>query len=132
MGSPHPLLQLLGLSDQELQEQMAKGYNYAFNMGNNHTIPFQDFQEAGKELMKRNMPEVLDNSQAEAVFMPEAHLPNMPRIVDEQRYQERKKTLNNSTLEFLGIPPGKVDKKGEKKPSTDDVQVFIGDLVEKE
>ena len=57
------MLQLLGLSDQDLQEQMAKGHSYAFNMGNNNIIPFQDFQEAAKVLMERNTPEVLHNMQ---------------------------------------------------------------------
>ena len=77
----HPLLQLLGLSDQELQEQMSDGHSYAFNMGNNNIIPFQDFMKAAKVLMERNMSEVLHNRQMEAVFMPETHLPNMPRML---------------------------------------------------
>ena len=59
--SLHPILQLLGFTDQELQEQMAKGHAYAFNMGNNNIIPFKDFREAVKVLMERNMPEVLHN-----------------------------------------------------------------------
>ena len=80
------MLQLLGLSDQELQEQMAKGHSYAFNMGNNNIIPFKDFQEAAKVLIERNMPDVLHNTQTEAVFLPETHLPTMARVVDEQMY----------------------------------------------
>ena len=102
-ASPHPLLQLLGLSDQELQEQIAKGHSYAFNMGNNQIIPFQDFEEAIKALMERNMPEVLHNRQMKAVIMPETHLPTMPRIVDEQRYVTRKRNLEGSTLQFLQV-----------------------------
>ena len=82
-SSPHPMLQLLGLSDQEMQEQMAKGHSYAFNMGNNNIIPFPDFQEAAKVLMERNMPDILHNSQTETVFMPETYLPNIPRVVEE-------------------------------------------------
>merc|ERR1719336_3098144 len=105
-SSSHPMLQLLGFSDQELQEQMAKGHSYAFNMGNNNIIPFQDFQEAAKVLMERNMPEVLHNRQTKAVFMPEAHLPNMPRVVDEQRYQARKDNLPARTLQILGTKKG--------------------------
>merc|ERR1712016_56127 len=119
--SPHHLLHLLGLSDQELQEQMAKGHSYAFNMGNNHIIPFQDFQEAAKVLMERNMPDILHNTQTEAVFMPETHLPNMPRVVDEQRYEARKKNLLDKTLQFLGMKKGK-----------EDLQVATGDLAEKD
>ena len=72
---------------------MAKGHSYAFNMGNNNIIPFQDFQEAAKVLMERNMLEVLHNRQTGAVFMPETHLPNMPMAVDQQRYQARKRQL---------------------------------------
>ena len=83
-ASQYPFLQLLGLTDKELQKHIAKGHSYAFNMGNNNNIPFQDFQEAAKVLMERNMPNILHNTQTEAVFMPETHLPNMPRVVDEQ------------------------------------------------
>ena len=61
-SSPHDsLLQLLGLSDQELQMHMVKGHPYAFNMGNNNNFLFEDHQEAGKVLMERNMPDVLHN-----------------------------------------------------------------------
>ena len=66
---------------------MVKDHSYAFNMGNNNIIPFQDIQLVLKTLMERTMPEVLDNKQMEAVFMPETYLPNMARVVDEQRYQ---------------------------------------------
>ena len=106
-SSPHSMLQLLSLPDQELQEQMARGHSYAFNMGNNHVIPFQDFHEAVKALMERNMPDVLHNRQTKAVFMPEAHLPNMPRVVDEPRYQARKEHLNAAELQFLGMKQGR-------------------------
>jgi hypothetical protein len=119
--SASPLLQLLGLSDQELQEQMTKDHSYAFNMGNNNIIPFQDIQLVLQTLMERNMPEVLHNSQTEAVFMPETHLPNMPRIVDEQRYQTRKGQLDAAELQFQGMKRG-----------TEDSQVAIGDQAEKE
>merc|ERR1719370_847393 len=118
-SSPHPMLQLLGLSDQELQEQMAKGHSYAFNMGNNNIISFQDFQEAAKVLMERNMPDILHNTQTEAVFMPETHLPNMPRVVDEQRYQTRKRKLDAVQLQNL-----------EMKQGTEDLQGARGDLAE--
>ena len=64
-SSPHSMLQLLSLPDQELQEQMARGHSYAFNMGNDNIISFQNFQEAAKLLMERNMPKVLHNTQTE-------------------------------------------------------------------
>ena len=55
------------------------------------------------------------------VFMPETHLPNMPRAVDDQRYLARKKVLEESALEFLGMKSG-----------TEDLQVAYGDLAEEE
>merc|ERR1719458_856441 len=57
----------------------------------------------------------------EAVFMPETHLPNMPRVVDEPRYQTRKRKLDATQLQFLGMKQG-----------TEDSQVARGDLAEKE
>ena len=32
-STPRPILGLLGVTDQQLQEQMAKGHPYEFNMG---------------------------------------------------------------------------------------------------
>ena len=100
---------------------MANGHLYAFNMGNNNIILFEDYQETIQVLMERNMPEVLHNKQTEAVFMPETHLPNMPRVVDEQRYEARKGQLDSAQLQFLGMKRG-----------TEDSQVARGDLAEKE
>ena len=57
--SPRPLLDLLGFTDQELQEQMAKGHPYEFIMGHGKTISFRDFKEARIALMERNMSHVL-------------------------------------------------------------------------
>ena len=37
--TPQPLLDLLGVDDQELQDQMAKGHPYAFNMGSGKSMP---------------------------------------------------------------------------------------------
>ena len=67
------------------------------------------------------MPEVLHNRQKEAVFLPETHLPNMPRVVDEQRYQARKRKLDETELQFLGMKKG-----------TEDSHVATGDLAEME
>ena len=108
-SSPHPMLQLLGLTDQELQEQMAKGHIYAFNMGNNNIIPFKDFQEAAKVLMERNMPEILHNKQKQAVFIPETHLPNIPRCVDEEEYKAKKAKLDKPDLRLLQMKAGSED-----------------------
>ena len=73
--NPRPLLDLLGLKDQELQEKMAKSHAYAFNMGHGQIIAFLNYKEAAKALMKRNMPEVLFDKQTKVVFLPQAHLP---------------------------------------------------------
>ena len=112
------MIQLLGLTDNELQKHITKGHSYVFNMGSNNIISFKDFQEAAKVLMERNMPDVLNNRQTEPVFMPEAHLPNMPRVVDEQEYQAQKASLNESDFQFLGMKRG-----------TEDSQVATGDLA---
>ena len=82
---------------------MVKDNLYAFHMGNNNIIAFQDIQLVLKTLMERTMPEVLHNRQTEAVFMPETYLPNMPRVVDEQRYKARKGNLLDRALQFLGM-----------------------------
>merc|ERR1711989_45460 len=71
--------------------------------------------------MERNMLEVLHNRQTWAVFVPETHLPTMPRVVDEQGYQTRKRKLDAANLQFLGMRQG-----------TEDSQVARGDLAEKE
>ena len=52
-------------------------------MGNNNNIHFQDYKEAAEVLMERNMPDILHNRQTKAVFMPETHLPNNPRNVED-------------------------------------------------
>ena len=48
-------------------------------------------------------------------------MPNMPRVVDEQRYQTRKLSLPDRSLQFLGMKRG-----------TEDLQVATGDFAEKE
>ena len=90
-------------------------------MGNNNNIRVQDFQEAAKVLMERNMPNVLHNTQTEAVFMPETHLPKIPRVVDKDLYAQRKANLSQSDLHFLDMKSG-----------PGDLKVATGDLAEKE
>ena len=68
--TPRPHLDLLGVTDQELQEQMAKGHPYTFNMGSGNIIPYQKYHKAVKMLMERNMPEVLLHKQIKVVFLP--------------------------------------------------------------
>ena len=107
------MLQLLGLSDHELQEQMAKSHSYAFDI-----IPFKNYQEATRVLMERNMPDILHNSQTETAFMPKTHLPNIPRVVDEQEYEAKKGQLDERDLQLL-------DMKAEREDS----QAAHGDIA---
>ena len=109
--NPRPLLDLLGLSDEQLREQMSKGHPYGFNMGHNRNFPFNKYEEAAEALMERNLPQILEDKQTEVVFMPETHLPVEPRIVDMQRYSKIKKELdklseeNPDVLEQLDMKP---------------------------
>ena len=100
---------------------MAKGHPYAFNMGHGKIIPFSDYKEAAEALMERNMPEVLHNKQTKAIFLPETHLPKIPRAVDLEEYEEKKKSLTEKALEFLGIKKGR-----------EDVVNAAGDIIENE
>ena len=77
---------------------MAKGHRYAFNMGSTNIIPFQNYQEAAKELMERNMWDVLYDRQTTVIFLPESHLPNVPRAVDLQEYWAKKRKLSDDGL----------------------------------
>ena len=90
-------------------------------MGNNNNIHFQDYKEAAEVLMERNMPDVLHNRQREAVFMPETHLPNNPRNVEDGEYERIKVHLDKADLSFLGMSSEK-----------EDIRNAPGDLVEKE
>ena len=127
--TPRPLTELLGVSDRELQEQMAKSHPYVFNMGHGQSIQFKDFKEAAEALMERNMPDILHDRQTEVVYLPETHLPTMPRVVDLQRFQSRKSNLDEqallegpTTLDLLGMRSGRPVEVTQAK----------GNLVEKE
>ena len=112
--NPRTLPELLPLKkDQKLHEEMAKAHPYAFNMGGTRVIALQDYKEAGEVLMERNMPEVLHDRQTEVVFVPDTHLPKEPRVVDIQRFESRKKKLDEmaqlegpAVLEQLDMKPG--------------------------
>merc|ERR1719410_299072 len=107
---------------------MAKDHPYGFLMGHNKKIPFSNYKEAAKALMERNLPQIVEDRQTEAVFMPETHLPTVPRVVDMQKYEEKKKDLdvaakeNPKVLEELDMKPG---------PPVELTQAK-GDLAEKE
>ena len=70
--------------------------------------------------MKRNMPEVLNNTQKQVIFLPETHLPKVPRVVDLQAYEPKKKSLGVEDLAVLGMKKG-----------TEDITNARGDIAEK-
>ena len=78
-------------------------------MGHGQIIAFLNYKEAAKALMARNLPEVLFDKQTKVVFLPECHLPKMPRLVDFGRYVAKKKSLTDAALKFLGIRKGTED-----------------------
>ena len=100
---------------------MEQWHPYAFNMGHGKTIPFKDYQEAAQVLMERNMTEVLNDSQTKATVLPETHVPKMPRIVDAEEYEEKKKNLADEELDFLEMRKGR-----------EDITNAAGDFIEKE
>ena len=130
----------MGVNDQGLQEQMAKGHPYAFgknmvvakgqpqgfNMGRGRTISFQNYHKAVKALMGRNMPDVLHNKQTKVIFMPESPLPKMPRMVDMNRFEARKKMIR----EGVSSPPQFLKKM--IKPGPGNMNVVKGDITEQE
>ena len=120
-SSLSPILQLFGLSDREMQDQITKKYSYAFNMGNNNNISFQNYKEAAEVLMQRNMPDVLHNRQTKAVFQPDTHLPDLPRALDEERYKARKEDFDETNLLYFGM-----------KKEGGDLDTVRGNLIEEE
>ena len=88
---------------------MSKDHPYVFNMGGGASIPYQNYQEAVKMLMERNMPDVLHNKQTEVVFLPQSYLPKVPRVVDLQAYETKTKSLSVKLLGFLGMKKGRED-----------------------
>ena len=99
----------MGLTDEELQEKIAKGRPYAFNMGHGKTIPLKDYKEAGETLMERDMPEVLHDRQTKVLFVPDSNLPKMPHIVDLKEFEKRKDRLTEEELAFLEMRRGRED-----------------------
>ena len=95
--NPRTLPELLGFKDEddpEFPKQIAQVYPYAFNMGGSKVLPLKDYKEAGRLLMERNMPDLLRDEQTEVIFVPETHLPTMPRVVDPERFETRKRPFD--------------------------------------
>ena len=99
---------------------MARGHPYGFNIGHGRIIPLNDYLEAARALLERNLPEVFFDRQTKPIFVPEVHLPKMPRLVDLEAFKQRKKSLTTKALESLGRSKG-----------TEDVANFAGDFAEK-
>ena len=79
--------------------------------------------------MERNMPDVLHDHQDKVVFIPDAHLPKEPRVVDMAKFVSRKRKLDEmaeiegqAVLDQLGMEPG----------PPKEIKHAKGDLVEKE
>ena len=124
--NPRPLPDLLPFKKgKKLHNEMAEAHPYAFDLGGSNVLPPQDYKEAGKVLMERNLPEVLYNRQTEAVYIPPAHLPERPIVVDIPRFESIKKKLDgmgSAVLEPLGMKPG----------TPEELSHARGDLAEKE
>ena len=76
----------------------AKRPVYTFNMGNGNFILHENYKVAANALMERNMPAILHNRQTEVVFLPESHLPKVPRLVDLRAYEAKKRSLSDNDL----------------------------------
>ena len=116
-----PLLDLLGLTDLQLQEYLAEGHPYGFILGHGRNTAFKDYKEAAKFLMERNIPDIAQDRQTKAIFIPETHLPKMPRIVDLPNYESLKHISTDEKLALSGLKRGK-----------EDIANVAGDFVEKE
>ena len=99
---------------------MSKDHPYVFNIGGGASIPYQNYQEAVKMLMERNMPDVLHNKQTGVVFIPESHLPKVPRAVDLRAYEAKKNSFGDKMLAFLGMKKGR-----------EDITNALGDIAER-
>ena len=114
------ILELLGSTDGEVQEKMKKVHSYIFDMGGGKY--FENYEDAEDELLKRNFPDIFNNCQKGAVFVPETFLPKVPRaVVGTEEYEEQKQKLDEQLKITLGIKSG-----------TEESQLHSGDLTELE
>merc|ERR1719312_1391185 len=127
-GIPAPeiqksVLELLGsveegpATDEDVQNEMKKMHSYIFDMGGGKY--FTNFEEAEDELLKRNFPDIFKNCQKRAMFLPETYLPKVPRAVDTERYEAKKKNLSEQLKKFLKMKDGS------------ESHLIAGDLTEK-
>ena len=100
---------------------MAEGHPYGFMLGQGRNTAFKDYHDAAKLLMERNMADIAEDRQTKEIFIPETHLPKMPRIVDLHQYKTSKATLTDEKLVLSGLKKG-----------SEDIANVTGDFVEKE
>ena len=119
------ILELLGsktrgpISDDDVQEKMRRQHPYVFDMGGGKY--FKNYEEAADELLARNFPEIAEDKQVRAVFVPETYLPRVPRAVDPEEFEIKMQSLSEEFRKNLEIAAGD----GE-------TQNLDGDLAEKE
>ena len=81
---------------------MKKIHSYIFDMGAGQC--FQKYEDAEDALIKRNFPDISNNCQQSAVFLPETFLPKVPRAVyPTEEYEEQKKSLSEEEKKSFGI-----------------------------
>merc|ERR1719312_2131188 len=86
-------------------DKMKKIHSYIFDMGAGQC--FQNYEDAEDALIKRNLPDISNDCQQNAVFLPETFLPKVPRAVyPTEEYEEHKKNLSEQENKFLGIKSG--------------------------
>ena len=92
------ILELLGsqtkgpISDDDVLEKMRRQHPYVFDMGGGKY--FKNHEEAAEELLKRNFPEIAEDKQVRAVFIPETYLPTVPRAVDPEEFEMKMQSLS--------------------------------------
>ena len=85
----------------------------------------KDSKQAAAAMMKKNLPDIVENKQREVVFLPAAHLPKKARMVDIKRYEARKQRLQENASSKPKILLGILNKPIEK-----DLEIAIGDITE--
>ena len=119
--SPSTVLQLLGLTDRGLQDKMSQWHPYVLQLGGGNYL--SDSRQAAEHLLLRNLPEVAKDQQKKPVYVPESHLPNVPRAVDVARFEMVKAGLIPVDRQFLGVAAA---------GDTTESQNLVGDQAERE
>ena len=82
-------------------------------------LKFENFQEAEEFLLERNFKKIAEDSQDEAIFVPEKFIPRVARAVDPEKYEKKKEDLDDEGRKYLGVKKG-----------TEEAQNIAGDLTE--